>query len=140
SAHAVASRGGDPNRGSLKGRPMKTKRGLSQVVFRFLPEQTVDLAGAIWRVDKWVSPRTLQVDDDVVRSELLRAMHRYTANGRDGGLGDRLRRQDPIHVITPNDEDGTGVSVVSFPNNYRCSRCGRIETSNARACQCGGNS
>jgi hypothetical protein len=116
---------------------MKQKRSLSQVVFRFLPEQTVDLAGAIWRIDKWVSPRTLQVDDDVVRSELLRAIYRYTAGARDAGLTDRLRRQDPIHVITPNDEDGTGVSVVPFPENYRCSRCGRIETGNGKKCKCG---
>jgi hypothetical protein len=119
---------------------MKQKRSLSQVVFRFLPEQTVDLAGAIWRVDKWVSPRTLQVDVDIVRSELLRAIYRYTATGRDGELADRLRRQDPIHVITPNDEDGTGVSVVPFPENYRCARCGRIETGNGKTCQCGSNS
>jgi hypothetical protein len=119
---------------------MRQKRGLSQVVFRFLPEQTVDLAGAIWRVDRWVSPRTLPVDADVVRSELLRAIYRFAASGRDGGLGERLRRQDPIHVFTPNNEQGTGVSVVSFPKNYRCSRCGRIETRSSKACQCGANS
>lgn len=119
---------------------MKQKRSLSQVVFRFLPEQTVDLAGAIWRVDKWVSPRMLQVDVDVVSAELLRAVYRYTVDGRDGDLADRLRRQDPIHVITPNDEDGTGVSVVPFPKNYRCGKCGRIETDNGKNCRCGVNS
>lgn len=119
---------------------MKQKRSLSQVVFRYLPEQTVDLAGKIWRVDKWVSPRTLQVDDDVVRSELLRAIYRYSATGRDGGLADRLRRQDPIHVVTPNDEDGTGVSVLPFPQNYRCARCGRIESGNGKKCKCGADS
>jgi hypothetical protein len=119
---------------------MKQTRSLSQVVFRFLPEQTVDLAGAIWRVDKWVAPRTLQVDVDVVRSELLRAIYRYTATGRDGGLADRLLHHDPIHVITPNDEDGTGVSVVPFPENYRCTHCGRIEIGKGKSCRCGTNS
>lgn len=116
---------------------MKQKRSLSQVVFRFLPEQTVDLAGAIWRVDRWVQPRTLQVDVDVVRAELLRAIFRYTANGRDGDLADRLRRQEPIHVVTPNDDDDAGVAVVPFPENYRCARCGRIESSNGQTCKCG---
>ncbi len=119
---------------------MKQMRSLSQVVFRFLPEQTVDLSGAIWRVDKWVSPRTLHVDADVVRAELLRAIYRYTITGRDGGLGDRLRRQDPIHVVTPNDEDGTGVRVVPFPQNYRCTQCGRIESGNGKTCRCGADS
>ena len=116
---------------------MKQKRSLSQVVFRFLPEQTVNLDSAIWRVNRWVQPRTLQVDVNVVRADLLRAVHRYAINGRDGDLADRLRRQEPIHVITPNDEEDAGVAVVPFPENYRCSRCGRIENGNSRTCKCG---
>ena len=91
-------------------------------------------------VDRWVSPRTLQVDVDVVRAELLRAIHRFTISGHDGGLAERLRRQESIHVITPSDDDDAGVAVVPFPENFRCTRCGRIETDSDRTCRCGVNS
>lgn len=116
---------------------MKHKRSLSQIVFRFLPEQTVDLGGAIWRIDRWITPRTLQIDVDVVRAELLRTIHRYTIDGLDGGLAERLRRREPIDVITPNDDEDAGVAVVPFPENYRCEGCGRIETGKDNTCRCG---
>lgn len=119
---------------------MRTSRSLSQVVLRFLPDQTVDLAGAVWRVDRWVQARTLHVDDEIVRFELIRAIWRFVVSGRDGGLGERLRRNDPIEVLTPNDEEDAGVAVVPFPTNYRCRKCGRIERRDDESCRCGGTS
>lgn len=114
---------------------MRQTRSVSQVVFRYLPEQTVDLDGAIWRIDKWTEPRTLPVDDEVVRAELLRAIHRFSSTARDGELANRLRRGEPVHVVTPNPEGG--VAVEPFPRNYRCQVCGRLERTNDRVCGCG---
>jgi hypothetical protein len=114
---------------------VKTKRGIGQVVFNFLPDQTADLGGAIWRVARWTEPRVIAVDGEVLQSELLRSIYPWTAGGRDGALADDLHRGAEVTVIAPN-EDG-GVAVESFPENYRCAVCGRLEQRNDRQCRCG---
>ena len=111
---------------------MKTKRGIGQVVFNFLPDQTADLGGAIWRVARWSEPRVVAVDGDVVRSEVLRSIYPWTASGRDSGLADDLRRGAEVMVIAPN-EDG-GVAVESFPRTTGVScAAGLSRATSARA-------
>lgn len=114
---------------------MKTNRGVGQVVFNFLPDQTADLGGAIWRVARWSEPRVVAVDGDIVRAEVLRSIYPWAANGRDSGLAEELRSGAEVTVIAPN-QDG-GVAVESFPRNYRCVVCGRLEQSDERPCRCG---
>jgi hypothetical protein len=117
---------------------VKTQRGIAQVVFNFLPDQTADLAGAIWRVERWAEPRLVAVDEQVLRSEILRSIYPWTAAGRDSGLADDLERGHEISVIAPS-EDGY-VAVQAFPRNYRCTVCGRIEETSSRTCRCGADS
>lgn len=115
---------------------MKTERGSAQVVFSFLPQQTADLKGRVWRVAHWSEARTLHVDPQVVRAELLRASYPWAASGRDGGFGDSLRTGRPLDVVAPN-PDG-GVAVEPFPENYRCAKCGLIENTGSGSCKgCG---
>ena len=53
---------------------MKVLRGASQILFGFLPEQTVDLEGRVWKVAEWLNPYAAQVDDLGLREALLRGL------------------------------------------------------------------
>ena len=113
---------------------MKTSRGLSQVVFNFLPEQTFDQGGRVWKVDHWVEPRSLPVDPDVVRAALLRAAHPWVLTGNDSGFGDALRRDD-LFVISPSGDGG--VRANAFPELWYCRYCRRLCTDIDSVCICG---
>ena len=43
---------------------MRVERGASQVLFGFLPEQTVDLEGRVWRVARWSDASVVALDGD----------------------------------------------------------------------------
>src|SRR4051812_39030535 len=43
---------------------MREHRSGSQILFGFLPEQTVDLSGRVWRVVQWKNPELVGVDPD----------------------------------------------------------------------------
>ncbi len=114
---------------------MNEHRGLSQILFGFLPEQTVDLSGRVWKVRRWVLPIYLDVDTETVRSELLRAIRPWTQMQRDGSLAEDLYRGLPLHVLGVNEH--RGVEVERFPRTYRCTSCSRLERQDDRRCQCG---
>jgi hypothetical protein len=114
---------------------MIDRRGLSQVVFGFLPHQTADLKNKVWKVVRWSDARGLPVDPEVVREELLRAVYPWEQLGTDGGLVQRLREGLEVSVVSPS-EDG-GVAVEPFPELYRCQSCGRLSKSNTAGCLCG---
>jgi hypothetical protein len=110
-------------------------RGLSQILFGYLPEQTVDLNNRIWRVRRWILPRHLDVDGETVRRELLRTLRPWTDNDRDGNLAEDLRRGVPVHVLEVNEY--RGVEVERFPRVFRCTTCSRLERDDANRCRCG---
>jgi hypothetical protein len=110
-------------------------RGLSQILFGYLPSQTVDLSNRIWRVRRWVLPRHLDVDRETVRRELLRAIRPWTDSGRDGHLAEDLHRGVTLHVLEVNEH--RGVEVERFPRVFRCTTCSRLERDDARRCRCG---
>ena len=112
---------------------MKTSRGISQVVFNFLPNQTFDYAGRSWKVDRWSDPSMLAVDVDVVRAALRRVIHPWTAHGLDGGLAEKLIAD--LRVVAPS-EDG-GVRSVPFPESWYCRKCRRISGTTEAPCACG---
>lgn len=116
---------------------MKTKRGVAQVVFSYLPNQTADLGGSIWRVDRWTEPKQLRIDETVVRNEILRSIYPWSVQGQDGDLANDLRNGSDISVISPS-PDGA-VLVEPFPENYRCQACGRLEPTKDNDCKCGEN-
>ena len=115
---------------------MRTSRGISQVVFNFLPDQTFDHGGRSWKVDRWSDPSMLPVDIDVVRAALRRVTYPWTANGLDNGFAERLAAEE-LRVVAPS-EDG-GVKAVPFPESWYCRKCFRVAKSIEAPCVCGHN-
>ena len=113
---------------------MRQERGASQVLFGFLPLQTADLEGGVWRVVKWVDPVALSVDREAVRSALASAVARWATAGADDGLFAELAQKSDFDVIAVNTD--RGVLVEEFPRLWRCRACGRVTKSSGR-CRCG---
>ena len=112
---------------------MKQQRGLSQVFFSLLPGQTADLEGRVWRVHRWPEPLVLDVDRDLIRSELRRATVPWNENH--DGIVDRIHSGWTIEIVGVNDR--RGVQAVAFPEVYRCRACGRVTQDEAHPCRCG---
>ena len=52
---------------------MKESRSASQILFGFLPEQTVDLRGGVWKVKDWRHPKVRsEIDSASLRREIIR--------------------------------------------------------------------
>lgn len=114
---------------------LREQRSASQILFGFLPEQTVDLQGRVWKVEKWIEPRRLQVDASTLRRELARQAAPWAAHDNDNRFVQRLMRGDEIEVLSLNMD--LGVKVESFPNVWSCRACGRIRATSTDACKCG---
>jgi hypothetical protein len=114
---------------------VRQRRGVSQILFGFLPDQTVDLENAVWQVVEWSEPRYLPVDTDVLRRDLLRTVYPWSAQQSDHGLADALHSGVDIDVVSPSERGG--VEVRSFPEVYRCRACGRVRVTNENLCACG---
>jgi hypothetical protein len=114
---------------------MREKRSASQILFGFLPEQTVDLQGRVWRVTDWVNPRHESIDQLTLRRELIRAAGPWAASENDGGFVDRLRQGREVEILTLNLKDG--VAVEPFPRVWMCKRCNRLSPSLDGRCRCG---
>lgn len=118
---------------------MKESRSTSQVLYGFLPQQTVDLKGDVWKVREWRNAlRVSNVDDETLRRELLRLVHPWEVQQNDNYLGRSLRRNDPISVLEVNPENG--VEVEPFPRQWVCRACKRLHNSADARCPCGATS
>ena len=114
---------------------MKDTRSASQILFNLLPQQTVDLKGRVWKVDKWLDPLPVAVDPASVRRRLAAAMDPWRRTGNDGGNVDEVRSGADIEVVSLNTE--RGVHVERFPDIWVCRVCRRVQDSNKRNCRCG---
>ena len=114
---------------------MRSERGASQILFGLLPNQTVDLEGGVWRVERWVEPVPIAIDQETLRRALIQAVTPWAANNRDMGVGSELLAQAEVQVVGVN--ENRGVVVEPFPSQWRCRRCNRVVTSAGRSCQCG---
>jgi len=114
---------------------MREFRSGSQILFGYLPEQTVDLAGRVWKVRNWVQPVPVAVDETTLRDELVRQASAWERNGNDGDFVRDLRRGVSLQVLTLNYK--AGVHVQSYPNVWLCKACFRAESWNDRPCRCG---
>ena len=114
---------------------MKEFRSASQILFGFLPEQTVDLAGRVWKVREWRYPVKKSIDDTALRQELLRLAGPWEATRRDNGFCKHLRqgRELEIHAL----DRRNGVTVESFPDLWKCKRCSRLHARRLASCPCG---
>ncbi|WP_025619845.1 hypothetical protein [Salinispora cortesiana] len=110
-------------------------RSGSQILRTFLPAQTVDLRGAIYRVNEWSTPNPIEVDSDVVRWSLLTEIGAWTANDTDGGMAGELLRKVPVEVVELDER--RGVTVESYPRIWLCRVCKRIGRSAEARCKCG---
>ena len=114
---------------------MKESRSGSQVLFGYLPEQTVDLAGRVWKVRNWVQPIPKAIDDAALRAELLRQAFAWERAGNDGDYARDLRRGAALQIHTLNFQ--AGVHVESYPRVWICRSCSRADSSDQRPCRCG---
>lgn len=109
-------------------------RSGSQILRTFLPQQTTDLSGGIYRVTEWTSAVPLSVDTEVVRRRILREIRPWEQARTDGGLGADLRSGARVEVVELDDQ--RGVTVERFPQVWLCP-CKRIGKDRDRNCRCG---
>lgn len=114
---------------------MQEWRSGSQILFGYLPEQTVDLRGRVWRVTDWVNPIHETVDSGSLKRELLRQARPWAKVGNDGRYVENLFRGYNIDVVSLNIQNG--VKVESFPNLWVCKKCNRMQSSPFTNCRCG---
>src|SRR6266536_1829514 len=110
-------------------------RSGSQILRTFLPDQTVDLRGDVYRVAEWSGPSPIEVDTDLVRRHLLREIGPWIAHDTDSGMGADLLRNAPVEVVELDER--RGVLVERYPQVWLCRDCKRIGRSLDRPCRCG---
>jgi hypothetical protein len=124
-----------PVRSYEEGNSVRVSRGRSQILFGFLPQQTVDLDGRVWKVHSWREPVPKLADLDNIRRALLRASAPWEDTKTDDGYIKDLYRSGNIEIVTLNGE--AGVKVEAFPKIWLCKRCRRVSNSRSRVCRCG---
>jgi hypothetical protein len=115
---------------------MIEKRSLSQVQFGYLPEQTVDVKGGIWKVVQWSGAIMRQnIDERSLKRELCRIVTPWAVAGTDGGLFVDLDRRGVSLVVKSLNKD-RGAHLKPFPEIWYCSNCFRIHDTPDGACPC----
>lgn len=110
-------------------------RSASQVLRTFLPQQTADLRGGVYRVVEWTSAVPLSVDDAIVRRRLEREVRVWELADKDGGFANDLRRGKRVQVVAL--DESRGVAVERYPQVWLCPSCKRVGKRMDRACRCG---
>lgn len=113
---------------------MREWRSGSQILFGYLPEQTVDLAGRVWKVKRWNQTIPVAVDETTLRDEIIRQASAWERSGNDGSFVTDLRRGAPIQVHTLN--AAAGVEVEAYPRVWICKRCFRVGSNPDVQCRC----
>lgn len=115
---------------------MKESRSASQILFGFLPEQTVDLRGGVWKVKDWRHPKVRsEIDSASLRREIVRQATPWSAVGMDAGFVAHLHAGAPITVLTL--DENNGVEVEPFPKSWICKACKRVHDALDATCPCG---
>ena len=115
---------------------MKEYRSASQISFGFLPEQTVDLRGKVWKVKEWTDARPRSVQVENLRQELEHQIGPWAATGKDGKYFEHLKASYPVRLLSLNRE--SGVRVERFPQSWICKSCNRLyQSSEPSVCECG---
>lgn len=114
---------------------MRQERSATQILFGYLPEQTVDLEGGVWKVSYWPYPLQHSVDTGAVREALILAARPWEIEGTDQGYLQMLRSGHDIAVVGVDPKNG--VRVEPFPEQWRCKRCHRLANSPVAKCRCG---
>lgn len=118
---------------------MKDQRSGSQILFGFLPEQTVDVKGGVWKVDKWVDAKVERnIDHESLRREICRVASPWKSQNLDGNLVTELETKRASILVVSVDAD-RGVLLKQFPRWWQCrnGNCKRIFSSPDAICPCG---
>src|SRR3954464_14125785 len=116
---------------------MTDKRSVSQILFGYLPQQTVDVRGGIWKVESWRGALSEgNVDELSLRRELCRIARPWQASGKDGDFV-RDIEQRGIGIQVKSLDRGRGVELRPFPRIWFCRLCRRIYHRPDVRCRCG---
>jgi hypothetical protein len=110
-------------------------RSGSQILRTFLPQQTADLKGGIYKVTEWSSAVPISVDQEIISRRLLREITPWARAKTDNGFAGDLRRGANIEVVELDDR--RGVTVERFPEVWLCRNCRRVGKERSRNCRCG---
>lgn len=111
------------------------QRSASQILRTYLPMQTADLKGGIYRVKEWSGAHPIPVDPVLVRRRLLREIAGLEALGADNGMAQRLRANTPLDVVQLDTD--RGVTVERYPRVWLCAKCRRVGRTDTARCRCG---
>lgn len=115
---------------------MRENRSASQILFGFLPEQTVDLKGGVWKVRDWKHPIVRnEIDIGSLKREIVRQANPWRFSGMDGGFVSHMEGNAHLTVLTLN--EANGVEVVPFPKLWICKYCKRVHEAAEASCPCG---
>lgn len=115
----------------------EVRRSASQVMFGYLPEQTVDINRGIWRVRSWRdAPTERNVDAEALRIEIQKQAKPWSDLGRDHGLAQKLESGRRALVLCSLARD-RGVDVEPFPKLWICPPCKRVHRKAVGSCSCG---
>ena len=105
----------------------KESRSASQILFGYLPHQTVDANGGIWKVERWCNPiDEPNVDEQALAREVRRLANPWHLTQKDGGLvTDLTTRRARIKVKKLNRRQG--VELAPFPPIWICKVCKRLQ-------------
>ena len=116
---------------------MIESRSASQILFGYLPDQTVDVRGGVWKVKSWRVPHDERnIDVEALRRELCRLAAPWQASGRDGGFVQDLLSKRVRVKVQSLDRD-RGVELEPFPRIWICGGCGRLHDTPDKNCSCG---
>lgn len=110
-------------------------RSGSQILRTFLPQQTADLRGGIYRVAEWSGAGAIVVDVESVRRRLVRELGIWRRAGTDNGITADLMAGARIEVIALDER--RGVTVERWPEIWLCRHCRRIGKDRTKDCRCG---
>lgn len=111
------------------------KRAASQILRTFLPQQTADLKGGIFKVVEWTAAAPLSIDQEIVARRLIRDVSPWTQAHMDSGFASDLRSGARLEIVELDTR--RGVEVVRFPEVWLCRVCHRIGNSGQEKCRCG---
>jgi hypothetical protein len=116
---------------------MTEKRSVSQILFGYLPQQTVDVRGGIWKVENWRGAlREGNIDGPSLRRELCRIARAWQAEGKDGDFVRDIEHRG-IGIQVKSLDRGRGVELRPFPRIWFCRTCRRLHPRIDARCQCG---
>jgi hypothetical protein len=115
---------------------MRESRSASQILFGFLPEQTVDLQNGVWKVKGWRYPHIKnEIDTATLKREIIRTANPWRFANMDGGFVGHLESGANVRVVTL--DESNGVEVEPFPRKWICNSCKRVHEAPDFPCQCG---